>query len=253
MKQNKPKARRTEPRSSEINAIRREMKVLYGNPIKKPNVSKFQNGGSMNGKQNMEGGTRPSGLKEFNGELDMPPPQQSKNEEKPQQEHLPISDKVPTAEEIMRMPLEKQIELASEHNYGFPMADFIDAVKQRDRLRNQIRRFLYEAEWRQIGHPNIVDILRNIEFYKKELERLLKEFNGELDMPPPQQSKNEEKPQQEHLPISDKVPPVEEIMRMPLEKQIELASEHNYGFPMGDFIDAVKQRDRLRNQTWRNV
>jgi len=117
----------------------------------------------------------------------------------------------------------------------------------------RLSKFIDESEWKNVGRKKLAEIERDREFYKKELERRLKEFDGEPDMPPPQQSKNEEKPQQERLPISDEIPSVKEIRSMPLKEQTALSEKYGYGFPIGDFIDAVEQRDQLRNQTRRNV
>jgi len=42
----------------------------------------------------------------------------------------------------------------------------------------KLSKILKEAEWRHIGHQNMVEILRKREFYKGELARRLNEFKG---------------------------------------------------------------------------
>jgi len=74
-------------------------------------------------------------VNEYNGidEVQTNMPQLNYHEQQNEPEPPPISDKVPTAEEIESMPIKRQTELAVENGYGLPVSIFIDAVRCRDK------------------------------------------------------------------------------------------------------------------------
>ncbi|GBU25402.1 hypothetical protein R83H12_02375 [Fibrobacteria bacterium R8-3-H12] len=90
-------------------------------------------------------------------------------------------------------------------------------------------------------------IAQNREINRREVERLVREWNGETNMPPQQEPQKQS--QEQPPPIPDDVPPAEEIMRMPIHEQMQLASDCGYGMPVSIFIDAVRLRDQSRNKT----
>ncbi|GBU23852.1 hypothetical protein R83H12_00471 [Fibrobacteria bacterium R8-3-H12] len=111
-------------------------------------------------------------------------------------------------------------------------------------------KFLKEAEWRKISKAVILKIAGNREFYNKKMLELVGKYNGETNMPPQQNKQEPQKQAQEQPPpIPDDVPPAEEIMRMPIHEQMQLASDCGYGMPVSIFIDAVRLRDQSRNKT----
>ncbi|MDR2582007.1 MAG: hypothetical protein LBC75_00825 [Fibromonadaceae bacterium] len=146
----------------------------------------------------------------------------------------------------------KQIFKKMRETKNFPRpADFYGIVRYYmnniwNNVIPKLSEFLNEADWRNMNAEDKLKIARNRENNKREVERLVNEYNGidEVQTNMPQPNKQEQQNEPEPLPISDKVPTAEEIESMPIKRQAELAVENRYGLPVSIFIDAVRRRDK---------
>jgi len=113
-----------------------------------------------------------------------------------------------------------------------------------------LMKFMENKDWLGISDKVKADIESNMPYWERKMQEKINEFNGVSYRVQPNniQPKPQEKPQEEQRSISDEVPPAEEIERMSIEQQIELALKNGYGIPISIFIDAVRRRDQSRNK-----
>jgi len=109
-----------------------------------------------------------------------------------------------------------------------------------------LMKFLENKDWLSISDSVKTGIESNMAYWEIKSQKKIAKFNG---VSYKAQSNNmQQKPQEEPPPISDKVPPAEEIESMTTVEQTNLAVENGYGLPVSIFIDAVRRRDQLRNE-----